>query len=215
MSLTWIGQKLKNADSTLGMLLALSFGVNVILGVRYRALADPASCKPAFLEPGSTVPPLRGKGLDGQEHQVAYDKELRPTVLYVFSPTCGWCNRNVENLRHLISQRRDRYRFVGVSKANAGETAAYLSHNGLTFDDVVVAPTTDSVAAYRLGPTPQSIVVADAGRVQKSWVGAYRGETAGAVEQFFSLQLPGLTQKTEPRREGGTSPTGRTAGGGR
>ena len=38
-----------------------------------------------------------------------------PTVLYYFSPTCGWCERNWDNVRALSAAAPGRYRFIGLS----------------------------------------------------------------------------------------------------
>jgi hypothetical protein len=45
----------------------------------------------------------------------------------------------------------------------------------------------------RLGSTPETFVVSPDGKLLKVWVGAFRADTASAVESYFETKLPGLT----------------------
>ena len=46
--------------------------------------------------------------------------------------------------------------------------------------------------AYRLGSTPQLIVVSREGRVQKVWTGAFAGRIEREIESFFGVDVPGI-----------------------
>lgn len=50
-----------------------------------------------------------------------------------------------------------------------------------------------SKLTYKLGATPQTIVVSPEGKVIKNWMGAYSGDKAREVEEYFNVRLPGLT----------------------
>jgi hypothetical protein len=54
-------------------------------------------------------------------------------------------------------------------------------------------PTDDVKLKYRLGGTPQTIVISTDGKVLQNWVGAYADKQQMEVEKFFGLTLPGLT----------------------
>lgn len=43
-----------------------------------------------------------------------------------------------------------------------------------------------------LGATPQTVVSRE-GRVVKNWIGAFGPNSQADVEEFFGVQLPGLT----------------------
>lgn len=111
-------------------------------------------------------------------------------VLYHFSPDCGWCERNWENVRSLVSSTQGRIRFVGLSKSAV--PAEFLASRRVNFEVIDDLPP-DVVAKLRLGATPQTIVVKPGGLVAASWFGAFSGEQRVRVESFFSVSLPGLT----------------------
>jgi len=47
-----------------------------------------------------------------------------------------------------------------------------------------------AIAMYRLGSTPETLVVSPEGKVIKDWIGAYIQEPIrSTVEQFFSLRF--------------------------
>jgi peroxiredoxin len=171
------------------VLLVVSLGLNVYQGTAHRATA---AVEPPALKIGEVVPPLEGRGVDGTAARLTYAGAGRSTVLYVFSPSCPWCRRNLPNIRQLVAQRGDRYRFVGVSSSDAG-LAAYVVHNGLKFPVYTAIP--DAVRrAYKLGSVPQMLVIDTDGRVVKNWRGAFTGPNENEIEAFFSVELPGLAE---------------------
>jgi hypothetical protein len=142
---------------------------------------------------GATVPAIVARGADGRMQTVAYDSERRPTVLYVFSDECVWCNRNYENLTALVREKQASYRFIGLAMSPPADPqrASVVPEGMLMLYDI--DPKTRE--AYGLGPTPHTIVVSPEGRVVKSWRGAYARQTATDIERFFSVDLPGLSEE--------------------
>src|SRR5262245_41976532 len=80
--------------------LAVSVVMNVLLAHRVRTLTYAVSARIAEhqLKIGTTMPPITGKRLDGQQEVISYLGTNQPTVLYIFTPPCSWCARNVDNL---------------------------------------------------------------------------------------------------------------------
>jgi hypothetical protein len=112
-------------------------------------------------------------------------------LLYVFTPACGWCKRNEDNLRSLVSQTSESLRIIGVS----------LSHDGLVeyvrqrFPPVkVVKPDARTITAYKLSGTPTTILVSSQGIVLRVWKGAYIENIQQDLEQYFRIKLPGLRE---------------------
>lgn len=137
---------------------------------------------------GAIVPAMKGTSIAGNEVLVSFSNSL-PTVVYHFSPTCSWCERNWENVRALIQQTRGRYRVVGVSSANL--TEAFLKERGIEFDDVLQL-TPETYSALKLSGTPRTIVVSEEARVLRNWSGAYSRDLESEVSNYFSAQLPGF-----------------------
>jgi hypothetical protein len=83
--------------------------------------------------------------------------------------------------------------------ADTGDTAKHFP----THVAVYVDPAADMYGPYHLGATPATIVISSAGRVLKSWVGAYAGTVKTEVEAYFGVGLPGLVPNagaTDDRR---------------
>jgi hypothetical protein len=50
-------------------------------------------------------------------------------------------------------------------------------------------------AKYRLGGTPQTLLIGKTGRVEKVWTGAYLGATKAEIEKTFSVTIPEIAIK--------------------
>jgi peroxiredoxin len=171
-------------------LLAVSLGINTFLA--YRVLtANRMAPPPKPLVAGDSAPPLELKTLDGRLATLGYSEPARPTVLYVFAPSCGFCAANAENIRHLAKSTGGAFRFIGVSLSEK-DLDGYLETHELGFPVYTVTPATQK--AYGLGSVPQTLVVSESGKVLQSWMGAYRDEAEREVERYFVVNLPGLSQ---------------------
>ena len=81
-----------------------------------------------------------------------------------------------------------RYRIVGISLTQEGLSDFVASH-GMTFP-VYSGLSPSMIKTYRLGSTPETIVVSPKGVVLGSWNGAYVGGTKAAVERFSQSVFP-------------------------
>jgi peroxiredoxin len=172
--------------------LALSVILNVLLAHTVRDLGRWQTERRGvgLLVKGTVAPPLVVKRLDGQQAVVSYQDQDQPTVLYVFTPSCPWCTRNLGNLRALVAQENKEYHFVGLALSEEG-LAEYVAKSGLNFP-VYSALSPEARAAYKLSVTPQTIVVSRDGHILQNWPGAYVGRQKSEVEAFFNVSLPGI-----------------------
>jgi peroxiredoxin len=181
------------------LLFAVSVALNVASAYKLRQLGYFEQLKvqqkaDRLLKVGATVQPFRAADLKGLDHLISFDAGgEKPTVLYVFTPPCRWCERNANNINALVAQKSDEFQFIGISLAKDG-LPDYVANNGLTIP-VYTDLSEETKKAYKMGGTPQTIVVSPAGQVLQSWAGAYTGEQQKQVERFFGVALPGL--KTE------------------
>jgi peroxiredoxin len=182
------------ADLFLLGLLAISLLSNVGLGIAVLRLSGQVAPAAAARQPsgpaiGAQLPPLEAERLGGSRETISYQADRRPTLMYVFTPECSWCARNLANLKALLAEAKDEYRLVGVSLNP--DVEAYLSKAQLELPVYVnVAP--EAAVAYGFGSTPQTLVISPEGRVVKSWIGAYGGAAQADVERTFGVRLPGL-----------------------
>src|ERR1700720_3068916 len=167
-----------------GALLALSVLLNVALArkVAFLRAENSFMANSTRLQVGATVPPLTGYSVDGSPLAVRFGDVRVPTVLYVFSPQCGWCEKNLENFRSLIAQAGTGYRVVGLSMTRQN-LKSYLSTERLTLPVLADVDAT-VVAAYQLSGTPTTIVISPEGRVLKVWTGAYQDGLRQEIEGF-------------------------------
>lgn len=173
------------------VMLVASLAINAGLAWKMHSLRARLSSAAGAsgLKTGELVLPAKVTDLHGNPAEVNYEAAAVPTVLYVFTPTCGWCLRNIANVKSLFAQSSSKYRVIGISLAREG-LADYVASHSFSFPVYVAEPRT--AVAYGLGSTPQTIVISTGGRVLQNWRGAYDGPTKKDVEIFFAAKLPGL-----------------------
>ncbi len=182
--------------SILTFLLVCSVFLNVLLAQRVSRIEGTLlDMRLKLAEPlavGSSVPPIAARDLDGSPVLISYTGSEPPTVLYIFTPDCVWCMRNLENVRTLADSVRNEYRFIGLS-LNDDKLRDYVAQHSLDFP--IYSDLRGTVRmAYRLSATPHTIVISAEGRILRSWEGAYAGDLQREVEEYFHVRLPGITE---------------------
>lgn len=183
----------KRMDYLLLALLLASLALNVYLGWNMAALKTaPRTQAVSFAPvPGTFVQPFTVSDLDGRQERISFNDVGKPTVIYVMSQGCEWCDRNVHNIKMLSGPQGGAFRFIGLSLT--GENLkGYVDSNHFAFP-VYMNPTPETVRALGLKSTPQTIVISPEGEVLKNWVGAYGERVRPEIEAFFGVRLPGLT----------------------
>lgn len=94
------------------------------------------------------------------------------------------------NMRALVKNTGDKYRFVGLS-LSSDKLIDYVKENKLEFPIYTDLPIL-TMREYKLGGTPQTIVVSPQGQVTRIWSGAFAEDLQREVEDYFSVKLPGI-----------------------
>lgn len=174
---------------SLVLALAVSLGFNVYLARRGSSVV-PRS--PQIIKLNTRLPSsLPVKDIAGNPASLSFTDDSRATVLYVFSPFCGWCKRNEANIKELASRAGNRFRFLGLSLEQR-DLQKYVAEGHAPFP-VYLANSEEVMRQLNLYGTPEVIVVDTNAKVQRVWQGAFVGETQKEVQDFFGLQLPGLS----------------------
>jgi peroxiredoxin len=182
--------------------LCLSVALNVLLAHKVRDLRDSRrQMVDRLLKVGTIVPSITAKRVDGQEEVISYEGTNEPTVLYIFTPSCVWCARNIDNFKTLVAREGGLYHFVGLSLSEQA-LAEYVAQNDLNLS-VYSGLSPEALKTYKLGSTPQTIVISPEGKVLQDWAGAYVGDQKSQVEGFFHVSLPGLRPAPSTRQTGG------------
>jgi peroxiredoxin len=184
------------------LLLICSAVLNVIFATetrRQRALTASYKSKVLAIKAeqsltlGAVVPPIEAKEMDGKVRIIEYASSALPTILYVFTPPCGWCAKNVPNVNTLSEKTKGRYRIIGLSLSGTG-LGEYVSKHGLQFP-IYTDPSPAVVLSYRLAGTPETFLVSNDGKLIREWKGAYIGINKKEIEEYFGVELPGLNQE--------------------
>jgi len=172
------------------VLLALSLGLNVVLGWQVRSSKHRAAptADSSTLQESSLLAPFAVKNLEGVEQVISYSDTTKPTVLYVFSLACVWSVRNVDRVRTLAKSAASSHRFVALSLRDDDIALLDMERQKLGFP-VFNGLSRDTIESLGLGSTPQTIVVSPKGRVVKNWVGSYGRELKKEIEAYFGVQL--------------------------
>jgi peroxiredoxin len=141
---------------------------------------------------GSSVPSIDARDANRNSAKLTYVAGGPSTVLYVFSPQCGWCNRNLASVKTLAKSINGSYRFATISLSE-DKLQEYMTQKDFQFP-VYAGLSINTARAYKFGGTPQTLVISSDGHVQKNWMGAYMGETKREIETYFNVQLPDLPQ---------------------
>ena len=90
-----------------------------------------------------------------------------------------------------MAGNHDSYRFIALSLTDK-DLKKYIADKQIDIP-VFAKPTEEARQQYRLGSTPQTIVISPEGKVMENWLGAYNGAGQVEIEKFFGVNLPGLT----------------------
>lgn len=142
------------------------------------------------LAEGAIVPSIDATDLDGKNVMLSYAPGQQPTVLYVFSPQCKWCERNLASVKVLAKGASGGFRFATITLSE-DHLREYITNKDFRFP-IYMRLSAETLQAYKLGGTPQTLVISGEGRVQKNWMGAYTGANKTDIEAFFGIKLPDL-----------------------
>lgn len=139
---------------------------------------------------GMVMGPVLASDLAGHPVTLNFAGSGESTVIYVFSPECHWCARNLANIRALASARDTSYKFLGLSvQDTALQGYARAARYGFPLYSIA---SLDELKSAAVRGTPSTIVISPQGRVVKNWVGAYMQSRQQEVESYFGVHLPGL-----------------------
>ncbi len=131
-------------------------------------------------KPGFVVGELSGERLEGPKETFNLAGE---TLLYVMSPKCIWCTRNLENVQTLAQARGSN--FIAISNTSEG-LGQYIKDHRINY------PVYHKMNKIGVSSTPSMVLVRD-GVIKDAWYGAWKDANKAGIEKYFGLVLPGLT----------------------
>jgi thiol-disulfide isomerase/thioredoxin len=132
---------------------------------------------------GAQMPDLRGVDPAGKPVEVLYGKDPRKVLVMVFSPVCPFCDENWPKWQAMISSLdRSAVRPVAVDVTSTA-SADFLSQHKLASLPVFLKVDPRDVVDYRLQLTPQTILVDQAGKVERVWTGVLNDSALAEIKQ--------------------------------
>lgn len=160
-------------------LLVLSLGGNACLAFRLSLGATPQAIT---LTQGTTVPSFEAVDAKGVTRTLRFSRQLRPTVVFAYSPDCPWCTRTWPLFKQIADAASDRFTFVTLS---VGAMPVYQDVNVSAF----ARPSRLGFDALHLGTVPQTLLIGVDGRIERAWLGAYAGQTKAELERRFGASF--------------------------
>jgi len=171
-------------------LIVVSLVLNVALARRIQILNG----RIAFiidanaLKVGAPVNPIELIDMKGERTRLTYDALGVPTLIYVMSPGCVWCESNNINMNALVGQAGARYRMFVVSLVKEGADE-YRSKHGVSAPIWLLPP--EAQRALAVGGTPTTVLISPKGMLLAKWVGAFRKRDIDDIEKQLNVTLPG------------------------
>jgi hypothetical protein len=142
--------------------------------------------RPPTLAVGARVKTLTVQALNAQPISIAWSSSEKPTILYVFSPSCVHCRHNVEAVRKLADLLSASHRVIGLSTTREG-LKEFLDKT--PFPGPVYIMNRGDKQLKVIG-TPETILLSPLGVVEKVWYGSYEKKTATDIGKVLGVTLP-------------------------
>jgi peroxiredoxin len=159
--------------------------VNIALIHQNRQLKAQLSQPPPALEltTGTQMPDLQGFDPEGKPVEVLYGKDPRKVLVFVFSPTCPFCEQNWPKWEQVISALdHSAVRPVGVDVTSTSK-APFLSQHQLSGLPVFEKVEPHVMLNYHFQLTPQTILLDPDGKVEKVWTGVMTDSAVADLKQ--------------------------------
>src|SRR5215213_1144478 len=171
-------------------LVALNVGLVVQNRTLKAAAGNGGGGRALVLPPGKSVPALSGLDSEGRQLVFDYGSDQRKTLLFVFSPRCPYCTKNMPNWNALtLGLDEKEFRVVAVSTVPEG-VKEYVEKNGFKNVPVITTPDPKDKVAYEMNVTPQTVLIGADGTVEKVWTGLIQGAEREDIEKLFGVSLP-------------------------
>lgn len=188
--------KSSSAVALWAVLLALAAANVLLIRQNFQLRAALSRYEPEAVQPGDDLSPFSARGAANESLQIAYDGKGPRRVFFYFTPTCPYCRKQFAHWREVLSKAdRERFEVWGlVSDAeDRGRIEEYLRSVGCGTDSAtplrVAFVANDTLRSYKLTSTPTTLVVANDGTVESSWLGKWDARTVGSASAALGLNL--------------------------
>lgn len=176
------GDRFGFSDAVLLVALGMSLSLNVYQYNRDANAVPTSSSRAELPKTGQEISEVHLISIDGTPQTLSLAAQPLPTVVYVMSPECKWCQSNLKKINGLAANLNGKYRVVGLSP-HLSPAARSL---GYTFPLFTLDPKFPS-PPITLDLTPRTLVFSKEGKLDMQWDGAYSSGTEGDITSYFHV----------------------------
>ena len=170
-----------------GFIIAILFSLNIVLVIKNHGFENARNIEPKV---GMKMSPFLGFNKNGEEVSFEWEKDKRKTLILVFSPKCGFCNKNMVNWKAILNDiDRTKFRPFLVSGITT-DVNEYIESYDLENVPLLFQPEPKLVVEYAMYITPQTILLDSNGTVEKNWIGEIQPNQKSEIEQLLNVKLP-------------------------
>jgi peroxiredoxin len=147
--------------------------------------------RPSALQTGDKVESFSAQALTGDTVHIGYTGKEVTRVLLYFSPDCPYCHEQFAYWQELLKKvNGNNFQVIGMigESEDKSKVKDYLQKIGCQNLRVVVLPG-EARQSYKLSMTPTTLVIANDGTVEKSWVGQWNSTIASEASSVFGVQF--------------------------
>jgi peroxiredoxin len=163
------------------------FILNIVLVIKNQANTNAKNKEPKV---GMKMSHFSGFNEKDEEVSFEWGKDNRKTLVLVFSPTCGFCKKNMANWQAILKDiDRTKFRPLLVSGITTN-VMEFIEYYKIENVPILFRPEPKLVVEYAMHITPQTIIMDSNGTVEKTWIGAFQPEQKSEIEQTLEVKLP-------------------------
>ncbi len=173
------------SDAILFIALGVSLALNVCQYYSRVNITTTATSRAELPSGGEKIHSVHVVSAGGSAETITLDAGHLPTVVYVMSPDCKWCQFNLAKVNKLAADLRGSYNIVGLS-SHFDKTSTMPKYSFPIYTPDPRYPSPD----ISLDATPRTLLFSPDGRLLKAWDGAYINDTQKQVSTYFHAGIP-------------------------
>ncbi|MBI3579180.1 MAG: TlpA family protein disulfide reductase [Ignavibacteriales bacterium] len=121
--------------------------------------------------------------------EIIYADSTQNYLLFIFSTTCPFCEKNIENWKKIARENKnDRSIILGISIHNLEDTKKYYISHQLNFK--VALADTSFARKYKIYGVPETILISGKGAVKEVYPGVLTNNQIQNIKDFMGTQMP-------------------------
>jgi hypothetical protein len=141
---------------------------------------------------GESAPGLIASDWSGKDVEVRLANHVLPTVVYLYSASCHWYEKNLFNVQEMVSQSSGKFEVILISMEPRTSDRKDPGILGATH---LFSPSIESKMTFDFNATPMTLVFSPDGVLQKVWKGAFINEKKIEIEKTLGIHLSDLDFK--------------------